>query len=72
MIDITTTRIMATQMLPPTIIFAMLFLTALATSLLASYDWNGDDLQGRGLYLDMAPWQTAVFSLQKLAQRARP
>ncbi len=28
-----------------------------------SYDWNGDDLQGRGLYLDMAPWQTSVFSL---------
>jgi hypothetical protein len=20
----------------------------------ASYEWNGDDLQGRGLYLDMA------------------
>ena len=29
----------------------------------ASYDWNGDDLQGRGLYLDMAPWQACVFSL---------
>jgi hypothetical protein len=29
----------------------------------ASYDWNGDDLQGRGLYLDMSPWQTSVFSL---------
>jgi hypothetical protein len=31
----------------------------------AGYDWNGDDLQGRGLYLDMAPWQTAVYSLAK-------
>jgi hypothetical protein len=29
----------------------------------ARYDWNGDDLQGRGLFLDMAPWQTSVFSL---------
>lgn len=28
-----------------------------------SYDWNGDDLQARGLYLDMAPWQASVFSL---------
>jgi hypothetical protein len=31
----------------------------------AGYDWNGDDLAGRGLYLDMAPWQTCVFSLTK-------
>lgn len=29
----------------------------------ASYDWNGDDLQARGLYLDMAPWQASVFSI---------
>ncbi len=27
----------------------------------AAYDWNGDDLQSRGLYLDMAPWQACVF-----------
>jgi hypothetical protein len=27
------------------------------------YDWNGDDLQGRGLFLDMAPWQANVFVL---------
>jgi hypothetical protein len=27
------------------------------------YDWNGDDLQGRGLFLDMAPWQASVFML---------
>jgi len=30
----------------------------------ASYNWNGDDLQGRGLYLDMAPWQACVFALR--------
>jgi glycosidase len=28
-----------------------------------SYDWNGDDLQARGLYLDMKPWQACVFSV---------
>jgi hypothetical protein len=27
----------------------------------ASYDWSGDDLVARGLYLDMAPWQACVF-----------
>jgi len=31
----------------------------------ASYEWSGDDLRGRGLYLDMAPWQAAVFALVK-------
>jgi hypothetical protein len=31
----------------------------------ASYEWSGDDLQGRGLYLDMAPWQACVFALAK-------
>lgn len=29
----------------------------------ATYEWNGDDLQGRGLFLDLAPWQACVFSL---------
>jgi hypothetical protein len=29
----------------------------------AAYDWNGDDLQGRGLFLDMAPCQASVFLL---------
>ena len=29
----------------------------------AGFDWNGDDLQARGLFLDMAPWQASVFSL---------
>lgn len=31
------------------------------------YEWNGDDLQGRGLFLDMAPWQASVFSLKACA-----
>ncbi len=31
----------------------------------ARYDWNGDDLQGKGLFLDLAPWQASVFSLVK-------
>ena len=29
----------------------------------ARYDRNGDDLVARGLYLDVHPWQAAVFSL---------
>jgi glycosidase len=29
----------------------------------AAHDWNGADLAGRGLYLDMAPWQAAVYAL---------
>ncbi len=29
----------------------------------ANHEWSGDDLVGRGLYLDMAPWQSAVFVL---------
>ncbi len=32
----------------------------------ASYDWHGNDLGGRGLYLDMAPWQACVFCLHKV------
>jgi hypothetical protein len=32
----------------------------------ASYDWNGNDLVGRGLYLDMAPWQACVFALSRV------
>jgi glycosidase len=31
----------------------------------AAYDWAGNDLQDRGLYLDMAPWQACVFSLAR-------
>ena len=33
---------------------------------IAGYDWNGDDLQSRGLFLDMTPWKASVF---KLTQR---
>ena len=31
----------------------------------ANYNWNGDDLQGRGLFLDMAPWQACAYSLSR-------
>jgi hypothetical protein len=34
----------------------------------ASYERNGDDLQGRGLFLDMDPWKASVFSLTKYNQ----
>ena len=29
----------------------------------AAHAWNGDDLQARGLFLDMAPWQAAVYAV---------
>jgi hypothetical protein len=41
MIDITTTRTMATQVHPPMVIFAMLFGLAVAASLLAGYGMTG-------------------------------
>ena len=31
----------------------------------ATYDREGNDLRGRGLYLDELTWQTHVFSLTK-------
>lgn len=31
-----------------------------------AWDWNGDDLTGKGLYLDMAPWQAAAYLLQRI------
>ena len=31
----------------------------------ATYDRDGDDLQARGLYLDVPPWQAHVFSLTR-------
>jgi glycosidase len=31
-----------------------------------SYEWHGDDLLGKGLYLDMAPWQAAAYTALKL------
>ncbi len=27
------------------------------------YEWNGNDLQEKGLFLDFAPWQASVFAL---------
>jgi hypothetical protein len=33
----------------------------------AAYDREGNDLQARGLYLDVPPWQAHVFSLTKRA-----
>jgi len=33
----------------------------------AVYDRDGDELQSQGLFLDMSPWQAAVFSLRKQA-----
>jgi len=32
----------------------------------ASYERDGHDLQARGLYLDMSPWQACVYALQRL------
>ena len=32
-----------------------------------TYDWDGNDLQGRGLYLDESPWQSRAFSMMKLS-----
>jgi hypothetical protein len=32
----------------------------------AAYDWNGDDLVARGLFLDMAPWQACVFAMMRV------
>jgi hypothetical protein len=29
------------------------------------YEWSGDDLSGRGLFLDMAPWQASVFMMTR-------
>jgi len=45
MIDITTTRTMATQLHPPVIVFVMLFGLALAASLLAGYGMTGSKVR---------------------------
>jgi hypothetical protein len=29
------------------------------------YDCDGGDLQSRGLYLDVPPWQASVFALMR-------
>jgi len=31
----------------------------------ATYDWNGNDLQERGLYVDEPPWKASVFSMTR-------
>ena len=31
----------------------------------AVYDRSGSDLHSRGLYLDVPPWQSSVFSLKR-------
>jgi glycosidase len=31
----------------------------------ACYDWNGDDLHARGLFLDEPPWKASVFSFRQ-------
>ena len=33
----------------------------------ATYDWAGSDLEARGLYLDMTPWQAQVFSMDAIS-----
>jgi glycosidase len=38
----------------------------------ATYKRDGCDLQSRGLYLDVPPWQASVFSLRKEAAHASP
>jgi hypothetical protein len=31
----------------------------------AGYDWRGDDLQSRGLFVDLSPWKACTFTLAK-------
>jgi glycosidase len=38
----------------------------------AQYDREGNDLQSRGLYLDLAPWQTHVFEMKAESPSNRP
>lgn len=33
-----------------------------------AYDWDGDALQTRGLYLDMMPWQAAAYVLKRRSE----
>jgi hypothetical protein len=35
-----------------------------------TYERNGDALAATGLYLDMAPWQASVFSLERTSRRS--
>ena len=36
------------------------------------YDRNGDDLASTGLYLDMNPWQSHVFSITEIKEGTKP
>jgi hypothetical protein len=36
------------------------------------YEWRGDDLLGRGLFLDMTPWQACVLRVTELPAGERP
>jgi hypothetical protein len=36
-----------------------------------TYDRDGSDLQGRGLYLDEPPWRCCAFTLAALPDQAR-
>ena len=54
MIDITTTRTMATQVHPPAVVFVMLFALALAASLLAGYGMTGGKINSLFHMLDFA------------------
>jgi hypothetical protein len=31
-----------------------------------AYDWDGAELETRGLYLDMTPWQSHAFDIQSI------
>jgi hypothetical protein len=68
MIDITTTRTMAMQMHPPTVIFAMLFGLALASSLLVGYGMAGSKqrnwLHTLGLAFAMAGAVYVIFDIE--------
>lgn len=35
----------------------------------AQYERNGDELESRGLYLDLSPWQYHVFEMLSNARR---
>jgi hypothetical protein len=67
MIDIATTRTMAAQLHPPTVVFMMLFGLALAASLLAGYGMTGSRARSRfhmlGFALVMA---IAVFVILEI------
>ena len=69
MIDITTTRTMATQMHPPTIIFAMLILLALTGALLAGVGMGGGKAGTGSTWSDSPPpwrWRSMSFSTSSI------